>query len=115
MHYAHSSSRKDIQKWKKAYDDLYAPVDGILRQFRPASTVGREYVFIRKNVNEMITELHNMRKEADAAGNSPSVNIVNGSDYYALQLAIKSSADTAKTLDDKNTTKLKKSMKNVEV
>ena len=82
LHPAHSSSKMDVSKWKSACYDLYAPEDGILQQFRPASTSGRKYVCIRKNLNKLIAELHIMQKEADTEGRIPSVNEVQGSEYY---------------------------------
>jgi len=111
---ANTSSKGDVMKWKQAYADLYDPQDGALRNFKGATTAGREYVFIRKNLNEMIAELHIMRKEANTSDKSPSVNAENGSEYYALQNALKTLADTAKKVDAENSAKLKESMENVE-
>ena len=83
LYAAFTSSKPDIAKWKKAFEDLYED-DGALRLFQRPVTAKREYVFIRKNLNEMIAELHIMRKEAHTSGKSPSVNADKGSEYYSL-------------------------------
>ena len=114
LYAAFSSSKADANKWKKAYDDLYDTTDGPLRHFRKATSTGREYIFIRKNLNEMIAELHIMRKEANTSNKSPSVNAENGSEYYSLQTTIKSTAVSARKEDDDNADKLRRSMENVE-
>ena len=63
----------------------------------------------------MIAELHIMQKEADTSGKCPSVNAVNGSEYYTLQSAIKSTAESVRKKDDKNAAKIKQRMENVKV
>ena len=44
LYAAFSSSKADINKWKKAYDEMYDTTDGLLRTFRKATSTGREYI-----------------------------------------------------------------------
>ena len=114
LHSATSACKDHTDKWKLAYSYMYGATNGPLCYFQSCPTRGREYVFIRKQLNMMIAELHIMRKEADASGKLPTLNADKGSEFYALTNAIKSSSDLAKKKDAENASKLRQSMENVE-
>ena len=114
LHSAHSQCKPDLDKWKLAYIAMYEPNDGPLRNFQPCTTAGREYVFIRKHLKEMVEELNKMNEEAVKADKLPSANAAKGSELYALSNAIKTSSNLAKKVDAMNAAKLKRSMDNVE-
>ena len=100
LYAAFTSSKADIAKWKKTYEDMYDAADGPLCHFRKATSTGREYIFIRKNLNKMTAELHIMQKEANTANKTPYVNAEKGSEYYSLQTTIKSTAESARKEDE---------------
>ena len=63
LHSANSACKANVTKWKLTYTTMYEPNDGPLRNFQPCTTASREYVFIRKHLNDMIAELDLMCRQ----------------------------------------------------